>query len=53
MNLTFNLESGMEANWWLIGFFAVCTLAGLYELFGWWWTLGIPVAILYDWLSSK
>jgi hypothetical protein len=40
-------------NWWLVGFLVVMLLAGLHAVFGWWWLLAIPVAMLWSWLVDK
>ena len=49
----YNMEYIMqEFNWWLFGFIFMATFAGLTTLFGWWWLLGIPVWLAYDWWKS-
>ena len=41
-----------EFNWWLFGFIFMATVAGLTTLLGWWWLLGTPVWLAYDWWRS-
>ena len=46
-----NGEFRAMVNWWLVGFLLITTFAGLNVLFGWWWLLIFPVAIIWDRLT--
>jgi hypothetical protein len=42
-----------EPNWWLIITLLAFTVGGLHTVFGWWWLIIFPVAILFEWLKDR
>ena len=47
-----NLGVGMEFNWYMFIFIVAMTVAMLHMVFGWWFLLGIPVWLTFEWWRS-